>query len=435
MPTIKAVRMDTLKLDPDNARKHGETDIGAIAKSLESFGQQTPIVIDASKTIVKGNGTYLAAMRLGWETIDVIQTRLTGEQLRAYAIADNQTALLSEWDEPKLIAQLKELEDTQWAESLGFPDDELQELLGVKVKEGNTDPDAIPEVTGRTITQPGDVWELDGHRLVCGDATSEQAYELLLRGESVDLLLTDPPYNVDYQGGMKQRAEIAADRQTDKDFGRFLKAAFGLAFGAMKPGASFYIWHADVKGYAFRKAVMDLGQEIRQCLVWVKSSATLGRQDYRWRHEPCITGWKGGAAHRWYGDLSQETVQEETPPPDFNRMSKPDLIQYIRDMQASVSNETVLREQRPPASDEHPTMKPVRLMQRLIENSTAAGDVILDPFAGSGSTIIAAERVGRRVYSIELEPRYCDVIVKRWEQYTGKNAVRVATLPQAEPAA
>ncbi len=229
------------------------------------------------------------------------------------------------------------------------------------------------------------------HRLLCGDATQKVAVARLMQGVQADLLLTDPPYNVDYTGKTQAALKVANDAMSDTHFRQFLVAALGVAFEALKPGASFYIWHADSEGYNFRGAVHDLGQRVRQCLMWKKQSMVLGRQDYQWKHEPCLYGWKEGAAHGWYSDRRQTTVLE------FDRPSR---------------------------STEHPTMKPVALFAYLVANSSAPGSLLYDPFLGSGTTLVAAEQLGRRCYGLELSPRYCDVIVARWEQLTGQTAVR-----------
>ena len=246
------------------------------------------------------------------------------------------------------------------------------------------------EVQEQAISVPGDIWLLGNHRLMCGDSTSAEDAEKLMDGAKADLLLTDPPYNVAYEGGTEERLTIQNDDMDDSDFREFLVDAFTAADGCMKPGAAFYIWHADTEGYNFRGACRDVGWQVRQCLIWAKNTFVLGRQDYHWQHEPCLYGWKDGAAHLWTGDRAQSTIM------NFDK---------------------------PARNGEHPTMKPVELFAYQVQNNTKAGNAVLDLFGGSGTTIIACEQLGRRGYLMELDPRYVDVIVKRYIGVTGKTDV------------
>lgn len=228
------------------------------------------------------------------------------------------------------------------------------------------------------------------HRLLCGDSTDAESVAYLMDGAKADLLVTDPPYNVDYVGKTKDALKITNDSMGDSEFRAFLIAAYSSAFNVLKPGASFYIWHSDTEGLNFRGAIQDCGEKVRQCLIWKKERLVMGRQDYHWQHEPCLYGWKDGATHGWYTDRKQTTILE------FDR---------------------------PEANKEHPTMKPVALLAYQVGNSTAPQGLVLDTFLGSGSTLIAAEQLGRKCYGLEIDPIYCDVIVKRWEAFTGKKAV------------
>lgn len=252
--------------------------------------------------------------------------------------------------------------------------------------------DDPPETPQMPVTRPGDVWTMGKHRLVCGDSLEASTWARLMDGVRADLLLTDPPYNIAYAGGTRPRDEIQNDSMDDAKFRVFLKTAIGQAFAHMHQGASFYVWHADSEGYNFRGAIMDCGETVRQCLIWAKDSFTFGRQDYQWKHEPCLYGWKGGAPHSWFGDRTQATI---------------------------------LTFSRPKRSEEHPTMKPVDLFGYLMTNSSKVGDVVIDPFLGSGTTVVAAEQLDRVCYGIELDPKYCDVIVERWQALTGGKASRV----------
>lgn len=247
--------------------------------------------------------------------------------------------------------------------------------------------DEVPEDVP-SITKTGDVWELGKHRVICGDSLNPETLETLLKEGKADLLLTDPPYNVDYTGKTKEALKIKNDKKKDEEFLCFLTRSFSNAISVMKSGASFYIWHADSEGHNFRSACRQAGFEIKQCLIWNKNCMVMGRQDYHWKHEPCLYGWKKGASHKWYGDRKQTTILE------FDRPSR---------------------------SSEHPTMKPVDLLAYLILNSSKEEDQIIDPFLGSGSTLIACEKTGRLCFGAEIDERYCDVIVNRYLEWCEGN--------------
>jgi site-specific DNA-methyltransferase (adenine-specific) len=316
---------------------------------------------------------------------------LTETQRKAYIIADNRLALNAGWNEELLTIELNDLLADGFAlEILGFDADELKGLLDpVKPTEGLTDEDAVPEAPEEPKTKLGDIYQLGRHRLMCGDSTSIDALEKLCDGQLVDMWLTDPPYNVAYEGKTKDALTIKNDSMEDNQFRQFLRDSYTAADMVMKPGAVFYIWHADSEGYNFRGAAKDAGWTVRQCLIWKKSSMVMGRQDYHWKHEPCLYGWKDGAGHLWAADRKQTTILE------FDKPSR---------------------------NGEHPTMKPVGLFEYQMLNNTKGGDIILDSFGGSGTTLIAAEKNGRIARIMELDPKYCDVIVKRWEDFTGKKA-------------
>jgi site-specific DNA-methyltransferase (adenine-specific) len=252
-----------------------------------------------------------------------------------------------------------------------------------------TDPDDVPDAPEDPITKQGDLWLMGEHRLLCGDSTNAEDVTRLMNGRKADLWLTDPPYNVAYTGKTQDALTIDNDSMGDADFRSFLVKCFQIAFDNLKAGGSYYIWHADTEGLNFRGAINDCGETLRQCLVWQKNVMVMGRQDYHWQHEPCLYGWKKGASHGWYNDRKQTTL---------------------------------LVFDRPSRSTEHPTMKPVRLFQYQIGNSTAPQGLVFDPFLGSGTTLIACQELGRTCYGLELSPSYCDVIVARWEAATGKKA-------------
>lgn len=375
-----------------NSRTHSDEQVSQIAGSIREFGFTNPVLIDADGTIIAGHGRVMAAKKLGLETVPCIRLRhLTPSQVRAYVIADNKLALNAGWDDQMLRSELESLQEDGFNMDLtGFSDEELAELLEPEVVEGETDPDQTPEVPVEPITKLGDVWILGNHRLMCGDSTNIESAKRLMDGELADLLITDPPYNVAYEGKTEERLTIENDSMTNDEFRQFLRDVYSTANSVMRDGAVFYIWHADSEGYNFRGACVDVEWKVRQCLVWNKNTLVLGRQDYHWKHEPCLYGWKDGAAHYWGNDRSQTTVL------NFNKPSR---------------------------NGEHPTMKPVELFEYQIGNSSKANDVVLDLFGGSGTTAIACERLSRKARLMELDPKYCDVIVKRWEDFTGKKAV------------
>jgi len=379
-----------------NARTHDEAQVSQIAASIKEFGFNNPILIADDYSIIAGHGRLAAARKLGLAEVPVIRlSHLSDTQRKAYVLADNRLALNAGWDNDLLKLELEELKSVDVdLEMLGFSKDELDGLLNaLEPTEGLTDEDAVPEPPPEPITKPGDIWILGKHRLMCGDSTSIEHLERLCNGRQVDMWLTDPPYNVAYEGKTKDALTIKNDSMSDDTFRQFLRDAYTAADAVMKSGAVFYIWHADSEGYNFRGAAQDAGWKVRQCLIWKKSTMVMGRQDYHWKHEPCLYGWKEGAGHLWAADRKQTTILE------FDKPSR---------------------------NGEHPTMKPVALFEYQMLNNTKGGDIVLDSFGGSGTTLVAAEKNGRVAYLMELDPKYCDVIVKRWEEFTGKKAELVS---------
>lgn len=391
--SIKQVAISALIPYARNSRTHDDAQVAQIAASIKEFGWTNPILVDGENGLIAGHGRLLAARKLGMVEVPVIELKsLTEAQKKAYIIADNRLALNAGWDDQMLTIELNELLADKFSlELLGFNADELNALLNpVEVIDGLTDEDEVPEPPPEPITKLGDVWVLGNHRLMCGSSTVVTDMDKLVDGRQVDMWLTDPPYNVAYEGGTKEKLTIQNDSMSNDSFRQFLRDAYVTADAVMKSGAVFYIWHADSEGYNFRGAAFDAGWKVRQCLIWKKSSLVMGRQDYHWKHEPCLYGWKEGAGHLWAADRKQTTILE------FDKPSR---------------------------NGEHPTMKPVALFEYQMLNNTKGGDIILDSFGGSGTTMIAAEKNGRVGYLMELDPKYCDVIVKRWENYTGKTAI------------
>jgi len=375
-----------------NSRTHSDEQVTQIAASIREFGFTNPVLIDSNGTIIAGHGRVMAAKKVGLAEVPCLRLKhLSPSQIRAYVIADNKLALNAGWDDEMLKAELLTLQEEGFNTDLtGFSDDELNALLNSEIIEGQTDPDEIPEPPVEPVTKLGDIWVLGNHRLMCGDSTSIDSAMKLMGKDQSDLLITDPPYNVAYEGKTEERLTIENDSMENDQFRQFLRDVYSTANSVMREGAVFYIWHADSEGHNFRAAAFETGWKVRQCLIWNKNSLVMGRQDYHWKHEPCLYGWKDGAAHYWGSDRTQTTVL------NFNRPSR---------------------------STEHPTMKPLELFEYQIGNSSKPNDVVLDLFGGSGTTAIACERLSRKARLMELDPKYCDVIVKRWEDFTGKKAV------------
>lgn len=397
MQDIKIIYKDIDELIPyENNPRDNTAAVDAVAASIKEFGFKNPIIIDSDNVIVAGHTRLKAAQKLKIQNVPcVVADDLTQEQVNAFRLADNKTAELAEWDLELLNSELELIDGIDMTE-FGFEldlDDE-QEVVEDEFDE---------ELPQEPQTKLGDIYQLGRHRLMCGDSTDVDSVKTLMGGYKADLLLTDPPYNVALgMGGSVDEARkrhrrtdglvIMNDKMENDKFRQFLVDVYTAASENLKPGAAFYIWHADSERYNFEGAAIDIGWEIRQTLIWNKNSITLGRQDYQWKHEPCLYGWKSGASHVWYSDRKQSTV---------------------------------INFDRPTRSALHPTMKPVGLFDYQIKNSTKSGDIVLDLFGGSGTTIMACEQNDRNAYVMELDPRYADVIIKRWEEFTGEKAVKL----------
>ena len=384
------MQIKDLKQDERNYRNHNERNLNLIKKSVSEVGLGRSVVIDNENEIVCGNGlvstldknTPIKVIETdGTELVVVKRTDLNtnDEKRKQLAIMDNSTSDSSEFDLDSLQADFDVEQLQDWGLDVEFESLEEQEIIE----------DEVPEEV-ETRAKLGDIWQLGNHRLMCGDSTSVADVQKLMDGEKADLLITDPPYNVAYEGKTKDKLTIQNDSLDDTNFRNFLKDAFFAADSVMKPGAVFYIWHADSEGYNFRGACRDVEWKVRQCLIWNKNVQVMGRQDYHWKHDPCLYGWKEGASHLWASDRKQTTVL------DFDR---------------------------PNRNGEHPTMKPVALFDYQIKNNTKGSDIVLDSFGGSGTTLIACEQNKRIARVMELDPKYCDVILQRWENLTGKKAV------------
>jgi DNA modification methylase len=421
--------VSSLKPYEKNARTHSVEQIEQLTRSIGEFGFTNPLLIDETDRIIAGHGRLQAALALGMSEVPVIiLAGLTDAQRRALILADNKIALNSGWDLKLLTEELADLKLDGYDLTLtGFSLEEIDGLTPVLVDE--KDPDEAPDLPAEPKTKPGDVYVLGPHRLVCGDSTSMENIDRLMRGELADVCWTDPPYNVAYE---TKAGKIANDDLDDGEFRDFLSGAYGCAFAVMKPGAAIYVAHADTEGLNFRATFRAAGFKLSGCLIWRKDSLVLGRSDYQWQHEPILYGWKPGSRHRWYGgrklttmiDLDQDRMPFKRRDDGRYEIRFGDTVMVI-DGTAQIEElvPSVINEPKPKRSDGHPTMKPVALIERMLRNSARPGDIVLDLFGGSGSTLMAAERLGMCARLSELDPGYCDVIVGRWEAYTGRKAV------------
>ncbi|HCT8111339.1 TPA: ParB N-terminal domain-containing protein [Enterococcus faecalis] len=372
--------------------RHNEGAITAVAKSIEKFGFKVPIVVDASNVIVNGHTRLKAAKYLGLKEVPtIIADDLTPEQIKAFRLADNKVGEIATWDEELLNAELDELADLDLdfdMTEFGF---DLPDIEGEEVEV--IEDEFEEELPAEPISKLGDIYQLGRHRLMCGDSTNSLEVEKLMGNKKADLLITDPPYNVAYEGKGKEALTIKNDSKETNEFHSFLYEAFSAAINNMKLGSSFYVWYASSEVVNFHTALEEAGFLVKQELIWNKNSMVLSRQDYHWKHEPCLYGWASGGSHSWYSDRKQTTI---------------------------------LNFDRPTVNKQHPTMKPVALFDYQIKNSSKQGDCILDLFGGSGTTLIACEQNEREAYLMELDPRYVDVIIARWEAFTGEVAVKIS---------
>lgn len=384
MEIIKLKIADIVPYDKNPRKNDGAVD--AVAESIKQCGYCAPIVIDEDNVILAGHTRLKALKKLKYKECECVRkVGMTEEQKRKYRLLDNKTNELAEWDIDLLKGEL---------DGLDFLDFDFGFDIGIESEPQAIVEDDAPEVDNQAepITKLGDIWQLGRHRLMCGDSTNAENIARLMGDTQADLLLTDPPYNVAYEGKTKDALKIKNDNLSSDAFFEFLVDAFSAGASAIKEGASYYVWFASREHCNFENALVKSGLEVRQELIWKKNSMVLGRQDYQWKHEPCLYGWKEGASHNWYNDRCQTTILE------FDR---------------------------PVKNKDHPTMKPVALFAYQIQNSTKKGDIVLDLFGGSGTTIIACEQTGRSGFCMELDPKYCDVIIKRFENLTGMKAKKI----------
>jgi len=441
---IKRVKLAELKpaaYNPRKKLKQGDPEYQNILNSIGHFSYVDPIIANSDGTVIGGHQRLTVLLDMGYTEADVVWLDLSKDDEKALNVALNK--ITGEWDNLKLRDLLVELDLGDYDVSLtGFTNQELEDLIELTdsdtdaADDGYDEEEALAEVQKEgPLVKQGEVWQLGRHRLMCGDSTDAADVQKLMGLEVMDLVITDPPYNVNYEEKAadlnKYRPNnngamtIKNDVMKRDDFHDFLLRAFSNMEACMREGAAVYVFHADSEGLTFRKAFDAAGLKLAEVLIWEKNNFVLGRQDYQWRHEPILYGWKEGAKHYFVNDRTQDTVILEDDV-DFDAMKKSELIQYIKDMQHRYADlTTVLFEKKPMSSALHPTMKPLELIGKLMKNSSKKDWNVADLFGGSGSTLMAAEQLGRTAFLMEYDENYASVIIKRWEEYTGKKAKRI----------
>lgn len=440
--TRKLADLHPAEYNPRKKLTPSDPEYVQIKNSINEFGYADPIVINADGTIIKGHQRCNVMMDLGYTEAEVIVLDIPDKaKEKALNIALNK--ITGKWDNQLLKDLLVELDLDGYDFSVtGFHRDELEDLIQQldippEASDDNFDPDEEASKIETPESRTGDIWQLGRHRLMCGDATNSNHIAELLDGAKLDLVITDPPYNVDYgaktefleqylgQESSRNNSTIQNDKMDNASFYSFLLSAFRNMNEAMRSGAAIYVFHAESTGTQFRQAFTDAGLKLAQCLIWEKNAFVPGRQDYQWRHEPILYGWKEGSAHYFVNDRTQDTVllEEEA---DLKAMKKQELIAFIEKIFKDYKDQTTVHyEKKPSRNSLHPTMKPIPLVGRLMNNSSKPGWAVGDFFGGSGTTLMAAEQLGRTAYTMESDERNADVIVHRWEQYTGKKAVKL----------
>ena len=427
---IEYLPIEALTPYEKNAKQHPKEQIEQIKKSIDDFEMIDPIGVWGRKNIiVEGHGRLIACKELGFTEVPVIRLdHLTDAERKAYTLAHNKTTMNSDFDFDILYEELKALaEDGFDMTDFGFDEYDFDiEADDTEVEEDYYE----PELPAEPKAKLGDIYQLGNHRLMCGSSTEEKDVEELIDGEEMDLCVTDPPYNVNYgdkaemlgnyDKGHRNTNHILNDNMDDLAFHNFLLDFYTQMLRSLKPGGPFYIWHAESEGVNFRTALQEAGGRVRQCLIWNKNTLVLSRQDYHWKHEPCLYGWKEGAGHYYIDDRSQTTVWEDKV--DIDKLTKDQMKEILKEIFEDRVSSTVMNEAKPTVNDLHPTMKPIKLMGRLIKNSARPGEKVIDFFGGSGSTLIACEQLNRKCYMMEYDPKYVDVIIDRWEQLTGEKA-------------
>ena len=401
---LRNVPIHDLKPHPKNPRVHPESAINKLVTSIKEYGWTSPVLVSKDGFLLAGHARVKAATRAGIETVPAIYLDLEGDKALAYLVADNRLQDETDWDIPMMKDIIEDLMANQYDVTFtGLDAAEINELFSSvhdrDIVEDDIHLEEEVESIQEPVTQLGDIWELGSHRLICGDATDPECYIRLMGEEKADLCITDPPYNVDYEGKTEDALKIKNDKMSGDKFHQFLVDSYTCIYENLADGAGIYVFHADTEGLNFRSAFCKVGFHLANVCVWVKQSLVLGRSDYQWKHEPILYGWKPTGKHRWCSDRKQTTVWE------FNRPTK---------------------------NIDHPTMKPIALCAYPIKNSTREKDIVIDPFGGSGSTILACEQLNRRCRTIELDEQYCDVIVKRFARVKGKEVTLIRNGKQTE---
>lgn len=427
---VKEISINKIRPYDKNPRNNDKA-VEAVANSIHEFGFQQPIVVDKDMVIIVGHTRYKAAKELELKTVPVvIASNLNEEQIKAYRLADNRTNELATWNEAMLIEEINQIEEIDMT-LFGFGDIDIDggESLD-NITEDNFVEDNIEDTHD---VKEGDIWQLGNHRVMCGSSTKAEDVKKLIQGEEMDMCITDPPYNIDYGAKTKILAkivnnnshkDIANDKLSNSNFAQFLKDFYTQMLDSLKKGGAYYIWYAASETKNFYTALEDVGGKQRANLVWVKNSNNLSRGDYQWKHEPCIYSWKEGAAHYFTDSRKEHTVIEDSKP-NYRQMKKDELIALLDSIYEDKESTSVIHENKLEVANLHPTMKPVKLFARLIRNSSRKEEKVIDFFGGSGTTVIACEQLNRKAYVMELDPHYVDVIITRWEQFTGQKAERI----------
>jgi len=402
---IQNVPINTVKANPNNPRIIKDDKFAKLVKSINEFPQMLnlrPIVVNDDMVVLGGNMRLKACKEAGLKEIPIIKaSELTEQQQKEFIVKDNVG--YGEWDWDDLANNWDVDELTEWGLDIpGFVNEET-------IPEVEEDDFDVPEGGIETDIVPGDLFEIGQHKLLCGSSIETDTWERLFQKELCDMVMTDPPYNVNYEGGTGLK--IMNDQMTNDSFYQFLYDFYTALGSYTKPGGAWYVWHADSEGANFRQAFKDSGLLLKQCLIWVKNALVMGRQDYHWKHEPCLYGWKEGAAHYFTDDRTKTTVIEDIA--DYRKLSKKELLDLVKEMTSDKQKTTIIHCDKPSKNDVHPTMKPIKLLAPLIENSSKIGELVADGFLGSGSTMVAAHQLKRRCYGTELDPKYCQVIVDR----------------------
>lgn len=436
---VRMFEVDTLLPYARNSRKHSAAQVEMLAATIQRVGWTTPILV-ADGGLLAGHGRIMAAKKLGLSRVPGFDvSHLSEPERRALVISDNRLAELASWDLDMLKLETDDLraDGFDLETYTGFAEEDLAKMFeGMEEPETGgegADPEDVPPVPETPVSREGDIWICGQHRVACGDSLSLELWDRLMDGRLADLCITDPPYNVDYESALA--GKIKNDSMKDAEFRQLLRGAYDVMFAVMKPGAPIYVAHADTEGLNFRGAFKDAGFKLSGCLIWRKNSLVLGRSDYQWQHEPILYGWKPGAAHKWYGGRKRTTIVEWGNDGPVRQLEDgrwaitvgDDVL--IVDGAAHIEQApgTVVFHDKPSRSELHPTTKPVGLWEKLARPSCRPGDIVVDQFSGSGTTLIMCERMGLKARVCDLDPKFADVAVRRWEMFTGKRAVHAVT--------